>query len=109
MQKCVKYKFCSRELWLMYNGTAMFDLYDLYPNLEELFNSVMQNTRESTDKLLDVFLILAETEKPPGSTSVMTSTSSPIRLSCTHCLRLMISVVCVLRWLMRYRRDWAER
>ena len=60
MQKCVKYKFCSRELWLMYNGAAMFDLYDLYPNLEELFNSVMQNTRESTDKLLDVFLILAE-------------------------------------------------
>lgn len=60
MQKCVKYKFCSRELWLMYNGAAMFDIYDLYPNLEEMFGAVMVNTRESTDKLLDVFLILAE-------------------------------------------------
>lgn len=60
MQKCVKYRFCSRELWLMYNGAAMFDLYDLYPNLKELFDAIMVNTRESIDKLLDVFLILAE-------------------------------------------------
>lgn len=60
MQRCVKYRFCSRELWLMYNGAAMFDIYDKYPTLEELFEAVLKNTRESTDKLLDVFLILAE-------------------------------------------------
>lgn len=60
MQRCVKYKFCSRELWLMYNGAAMFDIYDKYPTLEELFEAVLKNTRESTDKLLDVFMILAE-------------------------------------------------
>lgn len=60
MQRCVKYKFCSRELWLMYNGAAMFDIYDKYPTLEELFEAVLKNTRESTEKLLDVFLILAE-------------------------------------------------
>lgn len=60
MQRCVKYKFCSRELWLMYNGAAMFDIYDKYPTLEELFEAVLKNTRESADKLFDVFLILAE-------------------------------------------------
>ena len=60
MQKCVKYQFCSREPWLMYNGAAMFDIYDKYPTLEELFKAVFVNTREATDRLLDVFLILAE-------------------------------------------------
>ncbi len=60
MQKCVKYQFCSRELWLMSIVASMFDIYDKYPTLEELFKAVFVNTREATDRLLDVFLILAE-------------------------------------------------
>ena len=60
MQRCVAYKHCSRDLWLMYNGSAMFELYDRFPTLEELFEKTLKNDRESVARLYEVFLILAE-------------------------------------------------
>lgn len=60
MQRCVGFKFLSRDLWLMYNGSAMFDLYDRFATLEELFEKTLKNDRESVARLYEVFLILAE-------------------------------------------------
>lgn len=60
MQRCIKYKFCSRDLWLIYNGAAMFALRERYDNIKLLFEAVMADTPEGTDELYDTFTVLAE-------------------------------------------------
>ena len=60
MQRCIKYIFCSRELWLMYNGAAMFALRELHDNVKGLFDAIGSDTPEGTDALVTAFRILAE-------------------------------------------------
>ncbi len=60
MQRCIKYTFCSRELWLMYNGAAMFALRDLHGNVKGLFDAIGSDTPEGTDALVAAFRSLAE-------------------------------------------------
>ena len=60
MQRCIRYKFCSRDYWLMYNGAAMFAIGDIYGGFEKLFASITPNTADGLKGLFEVFLILAE-------------------------------------------------
>ena len=36
MQKCIRYTFCARELWLMYNAAAMFEVTDIVGGTDKL-------------------------------------------------------------------------
>lgn len=60
MQKCIKYNYLSRELWLMYSGAAMLELSGKYGTLGELFESVSNNTPEGLNALYGAFLTLCE-------------------------------------------------
>ncbi len=60
MQRCIKYTFCSRELWLMYNAAAMFKIMDIVGGADKLSDVLLSQAPEAVDKLFDVFLTLAE-------------------------------------------------
>lgn len=60
MQRCIKYIFCSRELWLMYNAAAMFEIIDIVGGSDKLTDTIVSQTPEAVEKLYDVFLTLAK-------------------------------------------------
>lgn len=60
MQKCIKYTFCARELWLMYNAAAMFEVVEMTGGADKLEGIILAKTPEAVDKLFDIFLCLAK-------------------------------------------------
>ena len=60
MQKCIKYTFCARELWLMYNAAAMFEVMGITGGTDKLDGILLTKTPEAVDKLFDIFLCLAK-------------------------------------------------
>lgn len=59
MQRGVRYTFCSRELWLLYNGAAMFEISEIVGGTDKLSDVLLDTTPESIGKMYDVFLSLA--------------------------------------------------
>ena len=60
MQKCIRYTFCARELWLMYNAAAMFEVTDIVGGTDKLDSVLLSQTPEAVDKLFDIFLCLVQ-------------------------------------------------
>jgi hypothetical protein len=58
--KAVKVTIGKKKYYLAYNGTAMFEIQDMYGGLKQLMDLLGENNRKSFDAVCEVTALLAE-------------------------------------------------